>query len=103
VLHANEKTFQTGWFIESVISASLIVLVVRTRLPFFKSLPGKYLAIATTIIALFVLILPITPMAFWLGFTPLPVVYYGWILLVISGYILAAELTKKWFYRKIIT
>ncbi|GAA3933904.1 magnesium-translocating P-type ATPase [Chitinophaga oryziterrae] len=103
VLHANEKAFQTGWFIESVISASLIVLVVRTRLPFFKSLPGKYLAIATTTIVLFVLILPITPMAFWLGFTPLPIVYYGWILLVISGYIVAAELTKKWFYRKIIT
>jgi len=102
VLHANEKTFQTGWFIESVISASLIVLVVRTRLPFFKSLPGKYLAIATTVIVLFVLVLPITPVAFWLGFTPLPVVYYGWILLVISVYIMAAELTKKWFYRKVI-
>ena len=61
VLHAKEKEFQTGWFVESVISAILIVLVVRTRLPFFKSLPGKYLSIATIFILLFVLVLPLTP------------------------------------------
>jgi hypothetical protein len=49
-MKAGEKVFQTGWFIESVVSASLIVLVVRTRLPFLKSPPGKYLAIATALI-----------------------------------------------------
>ena len=52
VMNATEKVFQTGWFVESVISATLIVLVVRTRLPFFKSLPGKYLMTATILISL---------------------------------------------------
>jgi len=43
LLNATQDQFRTGWFLESVISASLIVLVIRTRKPFFKSLPGKYL------------------------------------------------------------
>jgi P-type Mg2+ transporter len=102
ILHANEKVFQTGWFIESVISATLIVLVVRTRMPFFKSLPGKYLSIATVFILLLVLVLPLTPVAVWFGFTRLPIAYYGWMLLIIACYIISAELTKRWFYRKMI-
>lgn len=100
VLHANEQVFQTGWFLESVMSATLIVLVVRTRLPFFKSLPGRYLSIATVAVLLLVLVLPLTPVASWFGFTRLPIAYYGWMMLIISGYILTAELAKHWFYRK---
>jgi len=99
-LHAKEKEFQTGWFVESVISAILIVLVVRTRLPFFKSLPGKYLSIATIIILLFVLFLPLTPIAPWFGFVSLPLTYYGWMLLIILCYMIFAEIAKQLFYRK---
>ncbi|MEB0249365.1 HAD-IC family P-type ATPase, partial [Mucilaginibacter sp. 5B2] len=94
VLHAREKAFQTGWFLESVISAILIVLVVRTRLPFFKSLPGKYLVIATIFVLLLVLALPFTPLSGWFGFTRLPLSYYGWMLLIIAAYVIAAEVTK---------
>ncbi|HZX58658.1 MAG TPA: magnesium-translocating P-type ATPase, partial [Mucilaginibacter sp.] len=100
ILHTKEKEFQTGWFVESVISAVLIVLVVRTRLPFFKSLPGKYLSIATIIILLFVLFLPLTPLAVWFGFTRLPLAYYGWMLLIVLGYMVFAEIAKQLFYRK---
>jgi len=92
--------FQTGWFVESVISATLIVLVVRTRLPFFKSLPGKYLATATIIILILAGLLPVTPLAEWFGFTRLPLVYYGWMLLIIAFYLGVAELTKYWFYKR---
>ena len=100
VLNSNEKTFQTGWFTESVISATLIVLIVRTRLPFFKSLPGKYLTIATLLILFFVLILPWTPMAVWFGLTKLPLSFYVWMILIIITYILFAELLKFIFYKK---
>ncbi len=100
VFHATEKTFQTGWFVESVISATLIVLVVRTRLPFFKSLPGKWLSIATAFILVFVLALPLTPIAEWFGFVRLPIAFYGWMLLIVACYIVAAELAKRWFYSK---
>ncbi len=101
-LKAPENIFQTGWFLESVISATLIVLVVRTRMPFFKSLPGKYLTIATLFVVLFVLILPFTSFAPLFNFTKLPLAFYGWMLLVISAYILTAEFAKKQFYKKSI-
>ncbi len=102
ILHTSEKEFQTGWFMESVISAILIVLVVRTRLPFFKSLPGKYLSIITILVLLFVLFLPLTPLVSWFGFTRLPLSYYGWMLLIIAGYLLSAELAKRLFYRNVL-
>lgn len=102
IFHAKEKEFQTAWFIESVISATLIVLVVRTRLPFFKSLPGKYLSIATTIIVLFVLILPFTPIAEWFDFVKLPFMIYIWMFLLITIYILSAEIVKHKFYKVMI-
>jgi len=101
VLKANEKVFQTGWFLESVISATLIVLVVRTRLPFLKSLPGKYLSIATILIVVTVLALPFTPVAGLFGFSRLPLRFYGWMFLIIVAYIGSAEILKQWFYRKL--
>jgi len=101
VLHGKENVFQTSWFIESVVSAILIVLVLRTRLPFFKSLPGKYLSYATLFILFIVLGLPFTSIAVWFGFTPLPLLYYGWALLVTCLYLTAAELTKHWFYKRL--
>jgi Mg2+-importing ATPase len=101
VMKAGEKVFQTGWFLESVVSATLIVLVVRTRLPFLKSLPGKYLMMATGIIVLVVLALPFTPLAGLLGFVRLPLTFYGWMGLIVAAYVGSAELAKKWFYRKL--
>ena len=100
-MKAGEKVFQTGWFIESVVSASLIVLVVRTRLPFLKSLPGKYLAMATVLIVGVVVVLPFTPVAGLLGFVPMPLSFYGWMLLIVVAYIGSAEAAKQWFYRKL--
>ena len=100
-MKADEKIFQTGWFVESVVSASLIVLVVRTRLPFFKSLPGKYLIMATGLIVLCVLLLPFMPFASVFGFVRLPLAFYGWMLLIVFLYLLSAEMAKQWFYRRI--
>jgi len=93
------KQFRTGWFLESVCSAALIVLVIRSRKPFYKSAPGKYLMIATFAIVAVTLIIPYTPLAGLMGFVPLP----AWILLVIgaivAAYIVTAEIAKKIFYR----
>ncbi len=103
IMHATQAQFQTGWFMESVISASLIVLVIRSRRPFFKSRPGKYLLIATIIIALVTLILPFTPISKIFGFVSLPVSFLLMMGLIIVLYILMAELVKKIFYRKIVS
>jgi len=99
IVHATDVQFRTGWFIESVVSASLIVLVIRSRQPFFKSVPGKYLSIATICVAIVTVIIPYTPLSGLLGFTSIPI----WILLVIAiivaFYILIAEVAKSWFYK----
>jgi P-type Mg2+ transporter len=101
VLHANEGQFRTGWFLESVISASMIVLVIRSRKPFFRSRPGKYLLIATLTIAAITLIFPFTPLGNIFGFSPLSLSTYLLILLIVVMYIISAEITKKIFYRKV--
>lgn len=95
---ASEVEFQSGWFVESVVSATLIVLVIRTQKSFFKSKPSKYLAIASIAVALFVMVLPSLPFASILGFRPLPLIFYPVLLGIVVLYILSAEMTKKWFY-----
>ena len=101
VLHATEVQFRTGWFLESVISASLIVLVIRSRKPFFRSRPGKYLLIATLSIVAITLILPFTPLAKIFGFSPLPIPFLLLIGLIVLFYIITAEIVKKIFYKKV--
>jgi P-type Mg2+ transporter len=100
-MKAGEKVFQTGWFIESVVSAALIVLVVRTRLPLLKSMPGKYLAMATALIVAVVIALPFTPVAGLLGFVPMPLSFFGWMSLIVAAYIGSAEAAKYWFYKRL--
>ncbi|ADY51171.1 magnesium-translocating P-type ATPase [Pseudopedobacter saltans DSM 12145] len=103
VLKANEQQFQTGWFLESVVSAALIVLVVRTRLPFFKSTPGKPLLISNVLVILFVLILPLTALGNLFGFVNLPLKFYVYMFVIILAYVLTADYMKRWFYRKLAT
>ena len=101
LFHSDAAQFRTGWFIESVISASIIVLVIRTSKPFYKSRPGKYLLIATGCVALAAMLIPYTPLAGLLGFTPISPI----ILLTIAGiaclYILITEIAKRIFYKKV--
>jgi P-type Mg2+ transporter len=101
VLHATVDQFRTGWFMESVVSASLIVLVIRSRRPFFKSKPGKYLTLATFLIVAVTLLLPISPLAGLLEFQPLPLSFLFMLALIVLIYIVGAELLKKAFYARV--
>jgi P-type Mg2+ transporter len=99
VLHAKPLQFRTGWFLESVVSASLIVLVIRSRKPFFKSRPGKYLLMTTLSIFAATLIVPYTPFAAIFGFSPLPVSFFLLIGIIVVIYLFTAGMVKKVFYR----
>ncbi len=101
ILHATPDQFRTGWFMESVISAAIIVLVIRSRRPFFKSRPGRYLSFATVAIVLITLIFPYTPIGEIFGFIPLPASFIMMMGLIVIFYILMAEVVKKVFYRNI--
>jgi Mg2+-importing ATPase len=101
VVHATEQQFQTGWFIESLLTELVIALVVRTRRLFFLSRPGQFLWISTLIVSLATLVLPYTRFGQLFGLIPLP----GWVLAALVAftglYVVAAEIAKKYFYKRI--
>jgi Mg2+-importing ATPase len=100
ILHATPDQFRTGWFLESVVSAALIVLVIRSRRPFFKSRPSRYLFMATLLVVIVTVIFPLTPLGQVFGFNQLPILFSLLIGIVIMTYIVTAEVAKRMFYRK---
>ena len=101
LLHANSAQFRTGWFMESVISASMIVLVIRTRQSILTSKPGKYLLTATIAIVIVTLLIPYTPLAGLLGFQPLPIEFLLLLAAIVGLYIICAENVKRIFYQHV--
>jgi Mg2+-importing ATPase len=99
LLHAGPREFRTGWFIESVISASLIVLVIRTRRPFYKSKPGRALMGTTLLVAFLTLILPFTPLGRLFGFGLIPASFLLALGVIMALYISSVEIAKHYFYR----
>ena len=100
ILHASQEQFRTGWFIESVISASVIVLVIRTRRFFLKSRPGKYLVITTLLVVAAVLILPYTGIGRLFGFEPLPAYFLLIVAAIVFTYAGFVEIAKHIFYKR---
>jgi P-type Mg2+ transporter len=101
LLHAQPEQFRTGWFMESTLSASLVVLVVRTRQSIFDSKPGKYLVWATLATVATALIIPFTPLAPLLGFRALPLHFLLVLGAIIALYVIAAEGVKHVFYQRV--
>ncbi len=99
-LKVKESDFQTGWFIESVLSELFIVFIIRTHKNFFKSKPGKYLVILSLLALILTLSLPYLPFMQSIGLSPLPLPNLGAMLLIVVAYILTADLLKVWFFKK---
>ncbi len=99
VLQASPEQFRSGWFVESVISASLVVLVIRTRGPFYRSKPGKALVLVTLGVDAIALALPYSPLAGLLGFSAVPPLFIILLGLILGLYMGCAELAKHFFYK----
>jgi len=100
LLRADPALFRTGWFIESVLSASLVVFALRTRLPFLRSYPSRTMLLVTGLVWLVTLAIPYSPLAGLLGFQALPPLYLLAVFAIVAAYFASAELTKRWFYRR---
>ena len=98
-LDVSAEQFRTAWFLESVVSAALIVFVVRSSSAFFKTRPGNYLMAATLSIVCTTVTLPYTPLAPIIGFVPLPASLLVLLALIVVLYLGTAEITKHVFYR----
>lgn len=100
VLKVKESEFQTGWFIESVLSELFILFIIRTHKNFFKSKPGNYLFILSIIALIITIALPYLPFSKDIGLTPLPFKNLIFMLVIVFFYIVTADLLKVWFFKK---
>lgn len=95
-MHATELQFQTGWFLESLLSQTLVVHVIRTRRwPFIQSAPSPALLAATLIIVVCGMWLPVSPLAPALGLVPMPGRYWAGLAVILVGYFAMTQGAKR--------
>jgi P-type Mg2+ transporter len=95
VFHAGEAMFHSGWFVESLATQTLVLFVIRTMGSPFRSRPSRALTITTLAVAGIGALLPWTPLATVLGFTPLPAAYVVFLLVALAAYLSLVELAKR--------
>ncbi len=99
VFHANQAFFQTGWFVESLCTQTLVLFVIRTYERPWKSRPSMALAATVIGVAVLGLVIPATPMAPLLGFVPLPPAYLLFVAVATAAYLGAVEAAKRYLIR----
>jgi len=96
-----EQLFHTGWFVESLLTQTIIVHIIRTnRIPFIQSWPSVPLVMGTLIVMSIGAWLPYSPFAHSLHMVPLPPTFWLWMALFIVCYAGLCHAAKMWFYRK---
>ncbi|HXS14773.1 MAG TPA: cation transporting ATPase C-terminal domain-containing protein, partial [Candidatus Saccharimonadales bacterium] len=97
--HYSTALFRTGWFVESLLTQTIIIFVLRTRrVPFFKSIPSSGLILSCLIGLLVGLYLPFSPIGHLFAFLPLPALFFGFVFIIVILYITLVEVIKKFFY-----
>ena len=102
VFRASEALFQTGWFVESLATQTLVLFVIRTAGNPLRSRPSLPLAVTTVLVVLIGVVLPFTPLAATLGFVPLPGAYFVFLGGVTITYLALVELVKRRLMRKLL-
>jgi Mg2+-importing ATPase len=98
---AGASLFQTGWFVESLLSQTLIIHIIRTRrIPFIESRASLPLLLTSLTICIIGIWLPFSPFAHALGFTPLPPRYWLILAAMLTAYLVLTHVMKSWFHRR---
>lgn len=93
--------FQTGWFVESLLTQTLIVHIIRTRrIPFLQSCASKSMLFTTALVMAIGCWLPYSPLARMLGLVPLPAAFFPWLVAFLLSYGVLSHLVKTWFIRR---
>jgi Mg2+-importing ATPase len=101
LLRANEAQFQTGWFIESLMTELFIVMVIRTHRSMLRSQPGKVLFVTTLIVAGTTVVLPYTALGALFGLVPLPWTFLVTLISITILYLVTSELVKRVMFEKL--
>jgi Mg2+-importing ATPase len=99
MLQADEKLFQTGWFVESLCTQVLVIFIIRTRGNPLKSRAHPMLTATSLAVVAIAVALPFTPIAAHFGFVPPPARFYFILGAMVLVYLCVVELTKQGFYR----
>ena len=98
---ADASLFQSGWFVESLVSQTLIIHVIRTRrIAFVESRASWPLLLTSFAVCGLGMVLPYSPFARALGLMPLPALYWPLLAAMIVGYFALTQLMKNWFHRR---
>ena len=100
VFHAGSVLFHTGWFVESLCTQTLVVFIIRTAGNPLRSRPSLPLMITVLLVVATGILLPYTPLGVTLGFTPLPGVYFLFLIAMTLTYLLLVELVKRPLLRR---
>ena len=97
----SQGLFQSGWFVEGLVSQTLIVHLIRTRrIPFIQSRASLGLSLTTGTVVAAGLYLPFSKFGSTLGFVPLPLAYFPWFIGILLSYCILAQVMKSWFTKK---
>jgi Mg2+-importing ATPase len=99
---AHESLFRTGWFVESIATQVLVIFVIRTRRNPLRSHPNRWLVLTSLGVVVTAMLLPFTPLAPYLGFTPLPLSFFGLLTALLIAYLVMVEGGKQWFYKRLM-
>ena len=98
---AHQSLFQSGWFIEGLLSQTLIVHMIRTeRIPFFQSTASLPVLLLTGSIMAVGIYVPFSPLGHYLGLVPLPGIYFGWLVGFLLSYCVLTQIVKRWYIRR---
>ncbi|MDR6547553.1 Mg2+-importing ATPase [Chryseobacterium rhizosphaerae] len=97
----HQSLFQTGWFVEGLLSQTLIVHIIRTKkIPFIQSWATAPVVALTSLIMLIGILIPFTPLAVYLKMQPLPMGYFPYLVVILTGYCILTQFVKQWFIKK---
>jgi P-type Mg2+ transporter len=102
VFHASEQFFHTGWFVESLATQTLVIFVIRTAGNPLRSRPSAALTVTTLLVVFCGMALPFSPLADVLGFTPLPMAYFVYLITATCAYLFLVELVKRRLMRRLL-
>ena len=97
----HQALFQSGWFVEGLLSQTLIVHMIRTRkIPFIQSRASWPVLLTTFAIMAIGILLPFTGIGASIGLVPLPLSYFPWLLATLLGYCMLTQIVKQWYVKR---
>lgn len=98
-----QTLFQSGWFIEGLLSQTLIVHMIRTRkIPFFQSCASWQVTGMTFLVMAIGILIPFSPIGHSIGLEPLPLSYFPWLIGILLSYCILTQIIKNWYIKRFV-